>query len=113
MRNPTVTRRAAAYAAALTAIALAPFTAQAQTPVSAAPPSDEVAALRAQIAALDQKLRVLERNLEIKDEQAATAAKTAPVITTGAGGFILASADKKFSLRIRGNIQADGRFFLG
>jgi phosphate-selective porin OprO/OprP len=108
MRNLTVPR-AAAYAAAFTAIALAPFTARAQT--SAASP-DDVAALRAQIAALDQKLRVLERNIELKDETAATVAKGAPVITAGSGGFSLASADKKFSLRIRGNIQADGRYYI-
>ncbi|MCU0792847.1 MAG: OprO/OprP family phosphate-selective porin [Opitutaceae bacterium] len=108
MRNLTVSR-AAAYAAAFSTIAFAPFSARAQT--TDAPPED-VAALRAQIAALDQKLRVLERNLEIKDDTAAAAAKTAPVITAGAGGFSLTSADKKFSLRIRGNIQADGRYYL-
>jgi phosphate-selective porin OprO and OprP len=104
-------------AAALSALALAPFTTRAQTAAPAAPPSapasaDDIAALRAQIAALDQKLRVLERQQELKDEAATAAAKTTPVITAGAGGFILASPDKKFSLRIRGNIQADGRFYL-
>lgn len=108
MRNLNVPR-AAAYAAALTAIALAPFTAQAQ---SAAASPDDVAALREQIAALDQKLRVLERNIELKDETATAAARAASVVTVDAGGFSLASADKKFSLRIRGNIQADGRYYL-
>ena len=108
MRNLTVTR-AAAYAAAFSALAFAPFTAQAQT--EAASP-DEVAALREQIRLLDQKLRILERNLEIKDETAAAEAKKLPVITAGAGGFSLASPDKKFSLRIRGNIQADARHYF-
>ncbi|MBC8010513.1 MAG: porin, partial [Burkholderiales bacterium] len=73
---------------------------------------DDVAALREQIRLLDQKLKVLERNIEIKDETATAAAKAAPVITAGPGGFILASADKKFSLRIRGNIQADARYYI-
>lgn len=102
--------RAAAYAAALTAIALAPFTAQAQsTPAASA---DDIAALREQIRLLDQKLRVLERNTELKNETAAADAAKAPVITAGASGFILASPDKKFSLRIRANIQADGRYYI-
>lgn len=108
MRNLTVTR-AAAYAAALTAIALAPFTAQAQTATSS---PDDVAALREQIRQLDQKLRILERNIEIKDETATAAAKAAPVLTAGASGFIFSSADKKFSLRVRGNIQADARHYF-
>ncbi len=108
MRNLNVSR-ATAYAAALTAIALSSFTARAQ---SAATSSDEVAALREQIHLLDQKLKALERNLELKEETAIASAKAAPVVTAGASGFILASADKKFSLRIRGNIQADARYYF-
>jgi phosphate-selective porin OprO/OprP len=72
MWNQNVTR-AAAYAAALSAIAFAPFTAQAQ---SAAASPDDVAALREQIRLLDQKLRTLERNLELKDETAAAEAQS-------------------------------------
>lgn len=108
MRNLTVSR-AAAYAAALTAIALAPFTAQAQ--VSAASP-DDVAALRAQIAALDQKLRILERNIELKDEAAAAEAKKLPKITVGDGRVEFVSADGANSLRVRGLVQADGRYYV-
>jgi phosphate-selective porin OprO/OprP len=108
MRNLNVTR-AAAYAAALSAIAFAPFSAQAQTTGSS---PDDVAALREQIRQLDQKLRILERNLELKDEAAVAEAKKQPVVTAGAGGFSLASPDKKFSLRIRGNNQADGRHYF-
>lgn len=108
MRNLNVTR-AAAYAAALSAIALAPFTAQAQT---AAASPDDVAALRAQIAALDQKLRILERNLEIKDETAAAAAKSAPKITASEGRFEIASGDGANSLRLRGLVQGDARFYF-
>jgi phosphate-selective porin OprO/OprP len=108
MRNLNVTR-AAAYAAALSAIALAPFTAQAQT---AAASPDDVAALREQIRLLDQKLRVLERNLEIKDETAATAAKSAPKITAADGRFEIASADGANSLRLRGLVQGDARFYF-
>ena len=109
MWNPNVTRAAAAYSAAFTALALAPFTAHAQ---SAAASPDDVAALREQIRLLDQKLRALERNLELKDEAAATAAKNQPKLTVGDGRVEIASADGKNSLRLRGLVQADGRFNL-
>lgn len=108
MRNLTVTR--AATLAAFTAIALAPFAARAQTASTASP--DEVAALREQIRQLDQKLRILERNLEIKDETAAAAAKTQPKLTVSDGRFEIASADGANSLRLRGLVQADARFYL-
>lgn len=104
MRNQTVTR-AAALAAALTTIALAPFTAQAQTP-------SDVDALREQIRQLDQKLRILERNLELKDEAAAAEAQTLPKIIASEGRFEIASADGSNSLRLRGLVQGDARFYF-
>ncbi len=73
--------------------------------------SSDVEALREQIRLLDQKLRILERNIELKDETAAAEAKKTPVVTAGPSGFILTSADKKYSLRVRANLQADGRFY--
>lgn len=77
--------------------------------LSAAEP--ELAELRAHIRALEQKLLVLERKQELKDEAAAAA--PAPVVAAGASGFSLTAADRKFQLRIRANLQADARFFLG
>jgi phosphate-selective porin OprO/OprP len=74
--------------------------------------SDEVSQLREQIRQLDQKLRVLERKQEIKDETDAAAAKASPVVAAGAGGFSITSGDKKSQLRIRANLQADGRFYV-
>ncbi|HRE08983.1 MAG TPA: porin [Opitutaceae bacterium] len=74
---------------------------------------DELRLLREQIRQLDQKLRVLERKQELKDETAEEAAKTTPVVAAGASGFSLTSPDKKFQLRIRANLQADARFFVG
>lgn len=61
---------------------------------------------------LDQKVRILERKLEIADEAAATKAKEAPTFTAGKDGFGWASADKGYSLKLRGYGQADGRFYL-
>ncbi len=108
MRNLNVTR-AAAYAAAFTAIAFAPFTAQAQT---AAASPDDVAALREQIRLLDQKLRVLERNLELKDETAAAEAKKQPVVAVGDRGLSVTSGDKAFSVRVGAVLHADYRYYL-
>jgi phosphate-selective porin OprO/OprP len=110
MRNPNVTR--AAVFAALTAIALAPLGARAHTPAAPAPPADDVAALREQIRLLDQKLRVLERNLELKDETAVAEAKKQPKFNIGDGRLEIASADGANSIRLRGLVQADGRFYL-
>lgn len=61
---------------------------------------------------LDQKVRILERKLELADETAATKAKEAPTFTAGAGGFGWNSADKAYSLKLRGYAQADARYFL-
>jgi len=54
---------------------------------------DDIQALREQIRLLDQKLRVLERKSELKDEETAAAAKTAPRVTVNDKGVTLASAD--------------------
>ena len=107
--NSFLNLRATAYAAALTSIALAPFTAQAQTTTASA---DDIAALREQIRLLDQKLKVLERNLELKDEAAVAEAKKQPKFTIGDGRLEIASADGANSIRLRGLVQADGRFYL-
>lgn len=62
---------------------------------------------------LDQKVRILERKLEIADETAATKAKESAVVTASSkDGFSLTSADKAFQLKLRGYVQADARFFL-
>ncbi len=73
---------------------------------------DDIKALREQIRQLDQKLRVLERNTEIKEETAAAAAKKSPKLTVSDGRVEVASADGANSLRLRGLVQADTRFYL-
>ena len=71
------------------------------TPVATPDPAD-----------LDQRVRVLERKLELADEQAAERAKKAPVAIAGAEGFGLKSADGAFQLRLRGLVQTDARFYV-
>lgn len=64
-------------------------------------------------AELEQRVKVLERKLELAEEQAAEKAKTAPTVTAGADGFAIKSADGAFQLRLRALVQEDGRFFFG
>ncbi len=73
--------------------------------------ADAVDDLRAQIRELDQKLRVLERKQEIDKEAAAEKAKTSTSVSAAATGFTIRSADTNFVLKIRGYVQADGRFY--
>jgi len=77
--------------------------AAAQTPPATEPTPDP--------AELDQRVRILERKLELAEEQAAEKAKKAPMATAGAEGFGLKSADGDFQLRLRALVQTDGRFF--
>lgn len=79
----------------------------------ARPAGDELALLREQLQALEQKILVLERQQELRDEAAASAAKTIPTVAASASGFSVTSADRAFQLRIRANLQVDGRFFIG
>jgi phosphate-selective porin OprO/OprP len=97
MRNSRLTRLAPAF---ITLLALTP-----------ALPADELSELRDQLKALEQKILVLERKQELKDETAATAAKAAPKITAGDGRIEIASGDGANSLRLRGLVQADYRWY--
>ena len=74
--------------------------------------ADELTQVREQLHALEQKLLVLERKQEIKDEAAATAAPTTPKITINDKGFTLASADAANSIKLRGLVQLDSRVFF-
>jgi phosphate-selective porin OprO/OprP len=99
-----------------TAYRLAVFVSTAGTlwalsPSTAAQETDSSEALKAQIRELDQKLRVLERKLELQQETATEKAKTAPVVSAGASGITVQTANSNFVLKIRGYAQADGRFF--
>ena len=74
--------------------------------------ADELTQLRDQLHALEQKLLVLERKQEIKDEAAAAAAPTTPKITVSDKGATLASADGANSIKLRGLVQLDSRLFF-
>jgi phosphate-selective porin OprO/OprP len=68
--------------------------------------------LEEKIDELDQKIRILERQRELAEEEKEAKKKTTPVLSVSEKGFQLESADKKFSLRLRGLLQVDSRNFL-
>lgn len=66
----------------------------------------------ASLADLDQRLRVLERRLELQAEDQAAKAARDPVVALSTKGLSIKSPDG-VDLRLRGVVQADGRFFVG
>lgn len=64
------------------------------------------------IEELEQRLKVSERKTEIDKEATAEKAKSAASVSAGANGFQIRSADTNFVMKIRGYIQADGRWFV-
>jgi phosphate-selective porin OprO/OprP len=77
-----------------------------ETPPPAAPDQDA-------IAALTQRLAILERKLELADEAAAAKAPTTPVVSVDAKGLSAKSADGAYEFKVHGNVQADQRMYLG
>lgn len=61
---------------------------------------------------LEQRLLVLERKLEIQNEDAATKVREAPVVTAGDKGFSLKSAKGDYELKFSALAQIDGRYFV-
>jgi len=74
--------------------------------------ADELSDLRDRLEAQEQKIKVLERKLELNDEAAKTAAASAPIVKAGPKGFNFASADNANQIRLRGTLHFDGRYFL-
>lgn len=68
-------------------------------------------ATQEQIDALDQKIGILDRKLEIEREESADAAEEATAVTASEDGFIIESGDGAFALKLKGLIQGDARVF--
>ncbi|MBI2516629.1 MAG: porin [Opitutae bacterium] len=96
---------APALAAALALLSVFP-------PLLRAAEGDDLKLLREQLHALEQKILVLERKQELRDDDSAAAAKAAAKVTVNDKGFTLASADGANSLRLRGLVQLDARTFF-
>jgi phosphate-selective porin OprO/OprP len=69
--------------------------------------------LEARVNELDQQVRILQRLRELAADSAAAAAKDKVSATASSkDGFSIKSADGKFAVRLKGLVQADGRFYL-
>jgi len=97
MTDPALRWRTAALAAA----SLLPLTA-----ARAQPTLEE---LFQRIEEQDQKILVLERKLELKEEADKSAAASTATVRADSRGFALRSADSKNQLRLRGVLHFDGR----
>lgn len=73
--------------------------------------SDELEKLRALVQELDQKVKIIERKDEIAAEDAAAKKKETPVVSAGASGFGIKSADGNFEYQLKGLFQLDYRDF--
>ncbi|MFT3905280.1 MAG: porin [Steroidobacteraceae bacterium] len=93
-------------AALLTALGLPVGSALAQT----APAGN--ADLETQIQQQEERIKVLERKLEIAADDAKSAAATNAVPKASAGGFSIASADGKSVIKLRANLNIDNRHFF-
>lgn len=69
-------------------------------------------AVRAQeVDQLAERVKVLERKLELQDEANKTAAQSAPAVRASARGFQIQSADGAHVVKLRGVLHFDGRYF--
>lgn len=74
--------------------------------------SSDTAGLLRRIEELEQKVKIQDRKTELDKEAAAEKAKSATAVSFGSSGLHVRSGDSNFVFRFRGNVQADGRFFL-
>ena len=81
--------------------------------IQAADNTDEIGELKKQLQALDQKIRVMERNRELEAEAAEARKKETPKLIAGQEGFSFSSGDSNFVLGVGAHVQADARFYLG
>lgn len=110
--NQSLIRTLALSGWALLAIASEPVHAQ-DKGETATESADVISALRAQIDALDEKIRILERKQENADETNTAEFKKIPDIRADSGGLRVTSKDKNFDFRLRGLLQVDYRTYLG
>lgn len=64
------------------------------------------------LESLEQRVRVLDRKLELEQEAAAERAKKTPVVSADSSGFSIKSPDGDFQLKLRGVAHFDNRWFF-
>ena len=63
-------------------------------------------------ASLEQRVGILERKLEVAEENAAAKSQESTIVKADKDGFQIQSSNKDFVLKIRALIQADSRFYI-
>ena len=71
---------------------------------------DGTAKTAASSAQDDERIKILERRLEIQDETAKTAVSSTPTVQASPKGFSFRSPDGANQIRLRGVLHVDGRF---
>src|SRR3989338_8927002 len=72
----------------------------------------DTAAIEKRLGELEQEVAILKRQLEVQKEEVDKKATETLIVTASAkDGFSIKSLDDNFKLKIRGLVQADGRFF--
>lgn len=121
MRRPALPGLLLVWAALLAWATLPVPSARAQSTVSADQKDREITDLKKEIKlleqrvdtleGLDQKVKVIDRKLEVQAETEQTKANETPIINASDKGFWLASRDGNYKVQFGGIVQADGRFF--
>jgi phosphate-selective porin OprO/OprP len=78
-----------------------------------APAATDTAALLQRLEEAEQRIKVLERKLELQDEATTAAAASTPVVRAQPNRWALQSSDGASSVRLRGVLHVDGRHFEG
>lgn len=92
-----------------TAIGISATGLHAQTSTS---DQETIKALIKRIEELEQKVKISDRKYELDKEDATAKAKTTPTISIGGSGISVTSADKAFSLKLKGLAQVDSRNYV-
>jgi phosphate-selective porin OprO/OprP len=121
MRNYSLPIVPVLRAAVVTGVLLGAVPARAQSRASADLKDQEIQLLKTEInqlehrvdtlEGLDQKVKVIDRKLEIQQEAQHQRELEMPVVKVSDEGFSLASPNHDYNLGLGGIIQGDGRFF--
>ena len=121
MRKCTLPILPVLLAAVITGVFIPARPAHAQSSIAADPRDQEIQVLKSEIQkletrvdtleGLDQKVRVIDRKLEVQQETEQQHALEAPVVKAGDEGFSLSTPNHDYNINFGGIIQGDGRFF--
>src|SRR5260370_2066497 len=121
MRTHTLPILLILLAAVITGVILSPGPAHAQSKLSTDPKDQEIELLKTEVKqleqrvdtleGLDQKVKVIDRKLEVQAETEHQKSLETPIVKVGADGFSRAAPNHDYNIGFGGILQGDGRFF--